>query len=63
MASMTNVEIILILGKRKYSLKIWKLFCDVFNVMPYAAVIEEKIFCVHGGISPELDCLEKIKKI
>lgn len=41
-----------ILGKRKYSLKIWKLFIDCFNTMPIAALIEEKILCMHGGISP-----------
>ena len=28
--------------------------------MPIAAIIEEKILCMHGGISPEL---LKIKKI
>lgn len=28
--------------------------------MPIAAIIEEKILCMHGGLSPELS---KIKKI
>ena len=27
-------------GKRKYNLKIWKYFIDVFNVMPIAALID-----------------------
>jgi len=40
--------------KRRYSLKIWKLFSDCFNYMPICALIDHKIFCVHGGLSPEL---------
>lgn len=40
------------LGKRKYSLKIWKIFTDLFNTMPLCALIEDKILCMHGGISP-----------
>lgn len=34
-----NVLYRIILGKRKYSLKIWKLFIDCFNTMPIAALI------------------------
>ena len=55
-----NVTHRIFVGKRKYSLKIWKIFIDCFNTMPVAALIEEKILCMHGGISPELN---KIKKI
>lgn len=42
------------LGKRKYNLKLWKTFSDVFNVMPVCALVDEKILCMHGGISPQL---------
>ena len=42
---------------------IWKMFNDVFNCMPFAAVIDDKIFCVHGGISPSLNSVDDIKKI
>jgi hypothetical protein len=27
-------------GKRKYNLKLWKLFSDVFNVMPVSALLD-----------------------
>jgi serine/threonine-protein phosphatase PP1 catalytic subunit len=31
--------------------------------MPVAAVIENKIFCCHGGLSPHLRTLEQLKRI
>ena len=50
-------------GKRKYNLKLWKVFADVFNVMPVCALIDEKILCMHGGLSPQLETFEQIHKI
>merc|ERR1711957_685393 len=40
--------------KRRYSIKIWKTFCDVFNKLPFCAIIDDKIFCVQGGLSPHM---------
>lgn len=51
------------LGKRRYSIKLWKAFTECFNCMPIAAIIDEKIFCMHGGLSPELHNMEQIRKI
>jgi serine/threonine-protein phosphatase PP1 catalytic subunit len=45
---------------RQFDAQIWKTFCDLFNYMPVAAIIEKKIFCVHGGISPFLTSLGAI---
>jgi len=47
--------------KRRFNIKLWKLFCDVFNCFPAAAVIDEKIFCCHGGLSPELHHLDVVR--
>lgn len=49
--------------RRRYSIRLWKVFSDVFNCLPVAALIDEKIFCMHGGLSPELRNLEQIKNI
>jgi serine/threonine-protein phosphatase PP1 catalytic subunit len=48
---------------QQYSLAVWKMFSDVFNCMPIAAIIDDKIFCIHGGISPELTSLDDIRNL
>ena len=49
--------------KKRYNLKIWKIFIDVFNCLPIAASIDDKILLMHGGLSPELKNVEQLKKI
>lgn len=49
--------------KRRYSINLWKVFIEVFDWMPIAALIERRILCMHGGISPDLKNLDQIKKI
>ncbi|CCE65901.1 hypothetical protein TPHA_0N01200 [Tetrapisispora phaffii CBS 4417] len=49
--------------KRRKNTKVWKMFVDVFNSLPFAAIIQDKIFCVHGGISPELNSMSQIANI
>jgi serine/threonine-protein phosphatase PP1 catalytic subunit len=49
--------------KRRYSIKLWKVFSDVFNCLPAAALIDEKILCMHGGLSPELQSLQQISNL
>lgn len=43
--------------------KLWKTFVDVFNALPIAATINDKIFCIHGGLSPDLVDLKQIENI
>lgn len=49
--------------KRRYNIRLWKTFTECFNCLPVAAVVDEKILCMHGGISPELKNLDQIKKV
>ncbi len=44
-------------GKRRYNIKLWKTFTDCFNCLPVSAIVDEKIFCCHGGKSSFLGCL------
>ena len=49
--------------KRKLNVKVWKNITEAFKYLPIAAVIGQRIFCVHGGISPLLKQLETINSI
>ena len=49
--------------KRRYSIKLWKTFTDCFNCLPVCAVVDEKIICMHGGLSPDLHQLSQISRI
>lgn len=49
--------------KRRFNVRIWKTFTDCFNCLPVAALIDEKILCMHGGLSPDLKNLDQIRNI
>lgn len=51
------------IGKRRYSIRLWKAFTECFNCMPVAALVDDKIFCMHGGLSPELHSLDQVRRI
>ncbi|OHT07610.1 serine/threonine protein phosphatase [Tritrichomonas foetus] len=40
--------------QRKMSKAIWSLFIEVFDLLPIAAIVGNKYFCIHGGISSQL---------
>ena len=47
----------------KQNKQIYLEFCDLFDTLPLAALINEKIFCIHGGLTPDLNYLDQIKSI
>ena len=49
--------------KRRYNVRLWKSFTELFNYLPVAALIDEKILCMHGGLSPELKNIQNIQDI
>ena len=49
--------------KRRYNLRLWKIFSDCFNWLPISAIVNQKILCMHGGLSPDLQSLNNIKQI
>lgn len=49
---------------RKYgSPSVWTYFTDMFDFLTLSVVIEDRIFCVHGGLSPSIHCIDQIKII
>ncbi|WOL06952.1 serine/threonine-protein phosphatase PP1 isoform X1 [Canna indica] len=49
--------------KRRFSVRLWKIFSDCFNCLPVAALVDDKILCMHGGLSPDLSRLDQIKSV
>ncbi|KAJ9682459.1 hypothetical protein PVL29_018389 [Vitis rotundifolia] len=49
--------------KRRFNVRLWKIFTDCFNCLPVAARIDDKILCMHGGLSPDLHNLDQIRNL
>ena len=42
---------------------IWNIFMDLFDFLPLCALIENKILCLHGGLSPNIQTIEEINQL
>uniref|UniRef100_A0A672Z1Q9 Serine/threonine-protein phosphatase n=1 Tax=Sphaeramia orbicularis TaxID=375764 RepID=A0A672Z1Q9_9TELE len=49
---------------RKYgSVTVWRYCTEIFDYLSLSAIIDGKIFCVHGGLSPSIQTLDQIRTI
>lgn len=49
---------------RKYgSASVWRMFTDLFDYFPITALVDNKIFCLHGGLSPSIDSIDNIRSL
>ncbi|KAJ8096915.1 Metallo-dependent phosphatase-like protein [Lipomyces tetrasporus] len=42
---------------------VWQYCCQVFDFIALAAIIDGRILCVHGGLSPEIRTLDQIRVV
>ena len=49
---------------RKYgSINVWRYCTEIFDYLPISAIIDDRIFCIHGGLSPNIDTIDEIRII
>ena len=49
--------------QRKYgSSNVWRWCCEVFDYLALGAVVDGRVFCVHGGLSPNLQGIDQVRR-
>ena len=47
---------------KKYgSINIWRYCCDVFDSLPIGAILDGRVFAIHGGLSPAMQTIDDIR--
>eukprot|EP01024_Parvocaulis_polyphysoides_P009091 TRINITY_DN12780_c0_g1_i3.p1 TRINITY_DN12780_c0_g1~~TRINITY_DN12780_c0_g1_i3.p1 ORF type:complete len:307 (+),score=33.54 TRINITY_DN12780_c0_g1_i3:183-1103(+) len=50
--------------QRKYgNANAWKYCTEVFDYLTISAIIDERVLCVHGGLSPDIRTLDQIRTV
>lgn len=50
--------------RRKYgNSNVWRTCTDLFDYLSLAAIIDDKILCIHGGLSPQISKISDIRVI
>lgn len=49
---------------KKYgNANVWTYLTDLFDFFPICALVDQKFFCLHGGLSPSLETIDQIREI
>lgn len=51
------------LNKYGGSSRVWQYFTDLFDYLVLCCIIDNEIFCVHGGLSPNVQTIDQIRII
>ncbi|OHT14346.1 Serine/threonine-protein phosphatase 2B catalytic subunit alpha isoform [Tritrichomonas foetus] len=49
--------------KTKYNFEVYNKMITAFDCLPLAAIVGEKLFCIHGGLSPDLKYINALDLI